>query len=283
MEQKTIIITGATGGMGSAAVQAMASQGYGVILACRNTAKAEALRNSLPCPDKAWTVQLDLTSLASVKRCAEAIRELAVQKELTLTGLFNNAGVLNRHFAVTEDSLEQTVAVNCVAPFVFTRALLPSLAPDANIVNMVSLAIHIARLREDFLALPPRYSQLRAYADSKMALLLASVWFAGKLPEWGYPDIKVNVSDPGIVDTKILTMDRWFDPLANAVFRPFCKRPEQGVAPALRALVTAQSMQFFVGDGSHAIARRYTHHPLLDAVGNALEAYTGFTPQSSHI
>jgi NAD(P)-dependent dehydrogenase (short-subunit alcohol dehydrogenase family) len=273
MKQKTIIITGATGGIGSAAVRALVSQGYGVVLACRNMVKAEALRCQLPCPEKAWIAQLELTSLASVRRCAEEIRRIAEWEGLTLTGLFNNAGVLKRRFSVTEDGLEQTIAVNCVAPWVFTRALLPVLASEANIVNMVSLAIHSARLKEDFLSPPSHYRQLRAYANSKMALLLASVWLAGQLPQWGYENMKVNVSDPGIVDTNLLTMERWFDPLANALFRPLCKRPQQGVIPSLRALETEATMHFFVGNRSHAISKHYTNHPLLDVVASGLEGY----------
>jgi hypothetical protein len=53
--------------------------------------------------------------------------------------------------------------------------------------------------------------------------------------------LRVNVSDPGIVDTDMIRLDRWFDPLTDVIFRPFCNSPKKGAAPGVRALLDMTS------------------------------------------
>ena len=59
------------------------------------------------------------------------------------------------------------------------------------------------------------------------------------------PRLRVNVADPGVVATGIIDLGRWFDPLADIFFKPFCTRPEQGAAPALAALETGSTAKLF--------------------------------------
>ena len=79
------IVTGATGGMGAAAVEALASQGRPVLMACRNAAKAETVRTAVLQRHPGATVEIglvDLSSMASVRRFAESAPE-------GIAGLFN--------------------------------------------------------------------------------------------------------------------------------------------------------------------------------------------------
>lgn len=252
-----IIITGATGSMGSAAVEALAEQGIPVLMTCRNTVKAEAVRDRIlarvPQADLEIRV-LDLASLASVRRFAEGIEKGSV------TALFNNAGVISKGYSITEDGFENTFAVNYFGPWLLTQLLLPKLPEDAHIVNMVSLTCRFAGI--DAEALRPdkkQFSQLGTYARAKRALLSFTLELARR-----YPSLCINLADPGIVASDMIDLGHWFDPLADVLFKPFCKTPKAGVQPALRALASQVGPRYFVGKGDRAIARRY-EDPALDA------------------
>ena len=57
--------------------------------------------------------------------------------------------------------------------------------------------------------------------------------------------MKVNCADPGIVDSSMIHMDRWFDPIADVVFRPLIRTPRNGAVPALRALFSGETGRIF--------------------------------------
>lgn len=236
--------------MGAAAVEALAAKGRTVLLACRNAAKAKALLGRILQRYPGTTVlfeQLDLSSIASVKRFADAVPE-------GIAELFNNAGTMSRSgFTLTDDALESTFEVNYFGPWLLTNLLLPKMAPDAAVVNMVSLSSKYVSFSEESLqASAESFTQLGSYSASKRALISFSCELARR-----HPELRVNMADPGIVGTDMLNLGRWFDPLQRAVFKPFCKRPSQGVKPALRALETEYSCRYFVGRGSKALPRRY--------------------------
>lgn len=250
--------------MGRAAVKAMAGKGYAVIMACRNLEKGAAVRDDIlsELPGaKLELLHLDLASLASVQAFSEIIAGRC-DEGMVLGGLFNNAGIINRYFKVTEDGYENTMATNFVGPMALTEALLPHFAQGAHIVSMVSLTCGMTRLDKDFLT--PRkedFHQLRTYARSKLALLLYTLSLSQRVSG----RIHVNMADPGIVNSNMISMGRWFDPLADVLFRPFCKSPENGAAPAVRALLSDKHQRFFIGNpktgsrlsGDRPIPKRY--------------------------
>lgn len=228
-----VIVTGASGSMGAAAVHALAMRSAldpsapGVIMACRNLQKGGAVRDAVlrdfPQADIELR-RLDLTSLESVREFAGS---LAGQD---IAGLFNNAGTLNRDKKMTHDGLEECAQVNCLAPALLCELLAPGMAPGSRIVNMVSLTCSMAKVKEDFFDCE-RFSQLGTYAMSKRGLMLYTTDLAER-----FPQLKINVSDPGVVNSNMIGMGRWFDPLADVLFRPFCRKPATGVSPALAAL-----------------------------------------------
>lgn len=258
MEKVQIIVTGATGGMGSEAVRALAKQGRSVIMACRDLEKGEAVKKRIleEAPSADLTLmQVDLSSLKSVVEFVETIKN----QKIPLGGLFNNAGAINRHFALTEDGFERTLAVNYVAPYLLTRRLLPLFTEDAHIVNMVSLTRFIAKLDRGFFKKGEKdFRQLGAYSDSKLALLLFTIALSQRV------GFHVNMADPGVVNTGILRMNRWFDPLADVLFRPFCKSPEKGVMPAVNALNTNENLNYFNGSKNSEVPHRYMSNPNIE-------------------
>ena len=135
-------------------------------------------------------------------------------------------------FGLTADGFEQTVGVNCVGTAALTLALLPLMHPGSRIVNTLSCTYRIGRVDDRLLEPDPeRYARFRAYGTSKLALLLFSLELRERVARQG---IGVFAADPGIVDTNMITMHRWFDPIADLLFRPLIKTPEQGAETALQ-------------------------------------------------
>ena len=124
---------------------------------------------------------------------------------------------------------------------------------------MVSLTRYIAKVdRRLFERGAKDYRQLGAYSDSKLALLLFTIALSKRV---SFP---VNMADPGVVNSNMIHMDRWFDPLADRLFRPFCKTPAQGAVPAVNALNSENRLFFYRGEGAFALPERYQEHPDLE-------------------
>lgn len=260
MEKLPVIITGASGSMGAAAVEAVASSGKPVIMACRNLSKGAAVRDNVlsKVPDAELDLRrLDLSSIDSVRSFVSSLNGMRI------AALFNNAGTLNRDYEVTVDGYESDFQVNYIGPALLASLLLPNFPEGAHIVNMVSLTCRFARFGADYHGDSEKeFSQLGTYGRSKLALLLFTISFARR-----HPELHVNLSDPGVVDSNMISMGRWFDPLADILFRPFfCSSPQKGVAPALSALSTEENMKYFVGNGFREIPGRYLDHPAADAL-----------------
>ncbi len=286
--------------MGAAAVKHLAMDGWRVIMACRNLGKGEAVRqrileeiagrdavpagsNTARSEEEIELRQLDLQSIESVREFAAGLEGERID------ALFNNAGTISRRFALTRDGFESTLQTNYIGPFLLTRLLAEKMPPGGAIVNMVSLTTRFGNVGKDLFERSEKsFSQLGTYSDTKLALLLFSIELAKR-----YPSLRVNVADPGIVNSNMISMGRWFDPLADILFRPFCRKPEKGVTPALNALVygpcsrpglqaeatercgadVPQSdapgrcdadgrVELFSNSGHRPISKRYLNHPL---------------------
>lgn len=257
-ESKPFVVTGASGSIGSEVVKALARQGKPVVMACRNLEKGEAVRERIlqAVPDAALELMaVNMVSLVSVCRFADALK----QRWNTLGGLFNNAGTINRHFGLTEDGFENTLQVNYLSPYLLTRKLQPLLNDGGHLVNMVSLTRYIAKVDRGLFERGEKdYRQLGAYSDSKLALLLFTIALAKRV---AFP---VNMADPGVVNSNMIKMDRWFDPLADWFFRPFCKSPAQGAVPAVKALNSEYHLFFHRGNKAFALPEKYQEHPDLE-------------------
>jgi NAD(P)-dependent dehydrogenase (short-subunit alcohol dehydrogenase family) len=242
--------------MGAAAAEALAAEGRAVLMACRNRAKAEAVRADIlsRVPDARLEIgELDLSSMASVRRFAEGI------EPGTVSALFNNAGAISRGYGLTGDGLENTFAVNYFGPWLLTRLLADRMPEGGHIVNMVSLTCRFVHIGPESLRPGPEaFSQLGTYARSKRALLSFTQELAQRRP-----DLHVHAADPGVVASAMIDLGHWYDPLADALFKPFCKRPENGVRPALSALSSDLTGHYFVGRTHHPIPRPY-RTPTLD-------------------
>lgn len=245
-----IIITGASGGMGSAATRALSEKGIPVIMACRNLQKAEKVRagilSDIPSADLEIR-ELHLDSFKSIRAFADSLEGEKI------AGLFNNAGTMPRRFSLSEDGYELTLAVNYLGPWLLTRLVMPRLAEDAAIVNMVSISSANAHIRSDFPHEQAReFRQIGSYAESKLALMYFTIALSSRC------SFRVSAADPGIANTDIIRLDRWFDPLTDLIFRPFCNSPAKGAAPAVRALLSTRGGMLFSVRGDGDFPSRYT-------------------------
>ena len=248
---RTAVITGASGGMGSVATAEMAARGYRVIMACKDLPKTAKVREEIlrRQPDAQLIIEpVHLESFRSTVDLAERLEEYA-----PIDVLFNNAGVLPRYFSLSDDGYELTLAVNYLAPYLLSRKVLPLLGEGARVVNMISVSGMAARFDHDFFHKDEKqFGQLKTYSVTKFALTLFSIALGEKC------GVKVNVADPGIVNTEMIRLERWFDPLTDLIFRPLCHSQKRGALPAINAMCSGDGGKMFIGREEREIPEKYT-------------------------
>ena len=260
---KIAIITGADGGMGFEETRAVAQAGYHTIMACYSPKLAEPKCRQLieeTGNRHIEVIGLDLASLQSVSHFAGQIRDRFAEVHL----LMNNAGTMETGRHITVDGLERTASVNYVGPYLLTRLLLPLMKAGARIVNMASCVYLLGKL--DFPEFFEKgrkgaFWRIPVYSNTKLAITLFTMSLAKKVKEKG---ITVNAVDPGVVNTGIIRMQMFFDPITDLVFRPLIRTPRQGADTAIHLLldndVTGQTGTFNRSRKIINIGEKYTNH-----------------------
>lgn len=271
--KKTAIITGADGGMGTEITKAVAQADYHVIMLCYTAFKGEERKNQiiLQTGNKdVEVIQVDLSSMDSIIKATETIK-----KEITsLDLLMNNAGTMATHYTTTEDGFERTVAVNYIAPYLLTRKLVPLMHKGSRIVSMVSCTYAIGKIGLHFFTKGTEGSfwRIPIYSNTKFALWLFSRELSIRLKSQG---ITVNTADPGVVSTNIISMDTWFDPLTDLLFRPFIRKPRQGADMAIRLLLDpkyeGKTGGMYVSGKQRKLKRKYLEHPQMKSLWDRTE------------
>jgi NAD(P)-dependent dehydrogenase (short-subunit alcohol dehydrogenase family) len=197
MQGKTVVITGATSGIGEVAAVRLAQRGARIVFTARDQTRADdtmaALRNANPRADH--TVHMgDLSTLAEMKRVGA---ELA--RESRIDVLVNNAGALFNKRQETEDGLEMTFALNHMAYFVITNLLLGNLKPGGRIVTVASNAHRGAKLDFNDLQSLRNYVGFPVYSRSKLCNILFNRELARRIAGSG---VTANALHPGFVATR---------------------------------------------------------------------------------
>ena len=210
-------------------------------------------------------MQVDLSSMDNIVEVAQRISA----KETSVDLLMNNAGTMCTHFIQTDEGFEHTVAVNYLAPFLLTHRLLPLMHAGTRIVNMVSCTYAIGKIGPHFFTHGKEGSfwRIPIYSNTKLALWLFTRKLAEMLKDKG---ITVNAADPGIVSTNIISMDMWFDPLTDILFRPFIRTPRQGADTAIRLLLAPElegvTGQMFASGKPRKLKEKYLNHPQAESL-----------------
>ena len=199
--EQTVLVTGATDGLGREVARELAERGARVLLHGRDAAKAEATRSAFAAQTASERIEVLLADLSSLAR----VRDLAEQVQATtdeLHALVNNAGIAGPSRTLTEDGVELHLAVNYLSHFVLTNELLPLLerSAPARIVNVAS----IGQAPIDFAdpMLERGYDPMRAYCQSKLAQISSTFALAERLGDSG---VTVNALHPAtLMDTKMV-------------------------------------------------------------------------------
>ncbi|MBY0426188.1 MAG: SDR family oxidoreductase [Cytophagales bacterium] len=198
--KKTILITGATSGIGYEAAKAIASAGHQLVFTARDTIKAEIVKEELSKTNPLITYLIaDFSSLESVKNAATEFE----QTFGTLDVLVNNAGTWEMEFQLSKDGIEMNFAVNHLAPFLLTNRLIPLLkkAPSARIVNTSSMA-HRRNIFDpanlEYRNLP--YNGVATYSQSKLCNLLFTLELTKILKG---TSVTANTVHPGYVQSNL--------------------------------------------------------------------------------
>ena len=222
----TYLVTGATDGIGKATAFALAQTDACVIIHGRDRDKAAAVLQEIQQAtnnQNLHTVLADFASLKDVAALAEHIRN----EFPGLNVLVNNAGHLTDHRQLSTDGFELTFAVNYLAPFLLTLALLDTLkaSAPARIVNVSSTALGGGQVDFDNLQLERAFDGWQAYANSKLANVLFSHLLAEKLEGSG---VVANSLCPGLIDTHFFHTNTVFPKPAYERMRPGMRSPEEG-------------------------------------------------------
>ncbi|MEW2914609.1 SDR family NAD(P)-dependent oxidoreductase [Leisingera sp. JC11] len=183
---KTILITGATDGLGRATAEALAGQGHSLILHGRNRSKLEAAAQELRGTSATVaTVQADLSALDQAAAMARQVNA----DHPAIDVLINNAGVFKTAQTVSPGGFDVRFAVNTFAPALLTQRLLPVIPGNGRIIHLSSAAQ--APVDLDAMAGGSPLQAMEAYAQSKLAITLWSQHFASEHPQ-GPVSIAVN-------------------------------------------------------------------------------------------
>jgi NAD(P)-dependent dehydrogenase (short-subunit alcohol dehydrogenase family) len=202
--KKTILITGATDGIGKETAKNLAVKGNHIILHGRDENKVYQTKieilNQFP-KAEVDTITADFSALANVKRMAETISENFKKLDV----LINNAGVYSTNKSVSQDGFELSIAVNYLAVYVLTNDLLDLLikSKPSRIINVSSIAHKRGRIELDQFTKHKAkdFDAYKAYADSKLMLIYYTYYLADELMDHG---VTVNALHPGVITTKML-------------------------------------------------------------------------------
>ena len=229
---KTIVITGATSGIGYETARLLTRQGYHIIGIGHNKERCdfaqEQIRTENPKGKVVYYVA-DLMQQRDILRVAsELTNHIEEQCGGELYALINNAGCVRGHYTTTEDGYEQQFALNHLAGFLLTYKLLPFLRKAKGRIIMTGSESHKnMKVHWDDVMLRKRYNPLTAYKQSKLCNLL----FAKELNErYAADGIHAYVVDPGLVKTDI--GNKQTGGLVNLIWN---LRKRHGVSPDIPA------------------------------------------------
>ncbi len=196
-----ILITGATDGIGKETARQLGVKGHDIIMVGRESEKSRRAHLEIE-SEAAGEVALekcDLSDMTLVRALADRVKNSFQDVDVVI----NNAAVIRTDRLITPDGFEETFAVNYLAPFLLTHRLLPMLIKNkpSRIVNVSSMVHESGSIDFEDLQSERSYNPSRAYAQSKVALVLFTRELHRRFYKHG---ISSNALHPGVIRTKLL-------------------------------------------------------------------------------
>ncbi|KAL3465648.1 hypothetical protein BJX64DRAFT_296942 [Aspergillus heterothallicus] len=239
---KTILLTGASAGLGVETAKALLETGATLYLTARNLDKAKVALGSLAQSERVHLLELDLNSLASVRRCAAEFK----RKSSTLNILIENAGVMACPEGVTADGFETQLGTNHLAHFLLFYLLQPVLLASSTpsfssrVVILASSAHLITDVHFDNVNLRGEYDPWIAYGQSKTA----NIWTANEIDRrFGSKGLRAFSLHPGAIATDLLkhvTDEQKLSWNENEYLKNYWKSPAQGAATTVWAALATE-------------------------------------------
>jgi NAD(P)-dependent dehydrogenase (short-subunit alcohol dehydrogenase family) len=241
---RTVIITGASSGLGAEASRVLAEAGAKVIMACRDLDKAQAMADAIDGDTEVR--RLDLADLASVRAFAAGIGG-------DVDMLINNAGVMAVPEGVTADGFERHIGTNHLGPFALTGLLIHRV--HGRVVTVSSGLHRLGRIHDDLNWERRRYQRWLAYAQSKLANLLFAYELQRRLSAAGRRTMSV-AAHPGVAATEGMRRDTSLQ--GKVLAGGPAQSPEMGALPILYA-ATAPEVAGGVCIGPDGFLQRSGH------------------------
>ncbi len=238
-----VLLTGATRGIGQAAAVELAGQGVELALVGRDrervaavAAQARAAGGGAPVHEHV----ADLMLMSGVRALAQEVRERYPRIDV----LANNAGAVFAKRRETSEGLEQTFALNHLAPFLLTNLLRDRLA-GGRVVTTSSSAHQSGLLDLNDLQAKGSYSALRVYGTSKLCNILFTRELARRAPE-----LHANCFHPGVVRTGFGKNESGWVRVSTTLAGPFFRSPRRGARSLVWLAVSKPAAEL---DGEYVV------------------------------
>ncbi|KAJ5082145.1 NAD(P)-binding protein [Penicillium argentinense] len=240
---KVIVVTGTSSGIGIETARALSLTGARLLLTARDLNKAKSALDGILEPERVELVEMDNTSLSSVRAAAKAILQ---KSNGQVNILVNNAGIMALpKLEYTKDGFEMQFGVNHLAHFLLFELLKPALLASASpefssrVVNISSSAHHVASTNEsgDYNFEKTQYNDWVSYGQSKTA----NIYMANEIERrYGSRGLHATSVHPGMIATALM---QYMDPAMveslknNEEMYKVMKTPEQGAATTVWAAI----------------------------------------------
>lgn len=218
LSDRTVVITGGTGGLGRAAAMGLSELGARLVVISRTQSKLDDLERFVT--GDIETIRADLALMSEVRRVADRLED-----ENRIDVLINNVGVLLPERQETEEGIEKTLAVDLAGHFLLTNLLIPKLVDSSpsRIINVTSGGMYSEEIRPDDLQFERgTYTGTAAYARAKRGQVILTEMWAERLEGTG---VTVHAMHPGWARTEGVAESL---PRFNLLMQPFLRTPEQG-------------------------------------------------------
>ena len=232
VNNKNILITGATSGIGKESALALAKMGANITFIARNKLKAENLLTDINkiSNGKNSFIIANLSSQEDIKTASEKY----IDKNISLDILLNNAGLINFKRKETIDGFEETFAINHLAYFSLTNLLLDKIkeSNSARIVNVSSGAhLFVKRMNFDDIQSKKLYKPFQVYGYTKLANILFTKKLSSILKN---EKITVNCLHPGVVGTSFgQNNSNNLNKFLSFIAKPFMRTSEKGAETSI--------------------------------------------------